>query len=95
MKLKYSIKTKITLWYTCIFSLLLSGILLSVYMVSRSYSTHDIEIELRDEIADMVEQIDSCTHLVENVFSGKDWTAFYDDNVMLSLYTEDGNFLSK
>ena len=96
--MKGSIKLKITLWYTCIFSLVLLVILASVYWVSRSYSTHDIKEELRDETADMVEQL---SEFAENApsedaaaaFANEDWPVFYDDNVMVSLYTVNGEWI--
>lgn len=88
---KHSIKFRITFWYTLIFSMILSMVFLTIYQLSQNYSIHDLESELIDETADMVENLEEeGTFYLEHA----DWTAFYDDNVMVSLYRQDGTFVN-
>lgn len=97
--MKKSIKFRITLWFTGIFFLVLLGIFLSIYLVSSSYSLKDVRYELQDELSDFCETLDEWKNehpdetLEHTIFEEK-WVWFYDDNVMLSVYTPDGKWIN-
>ena len=54
---KLSIKFRITFWYTLVFSLILALVFFYIYFLSKSYSIHDLQEELKDESADMLENL--------------------------------------
>lgn len=82
---KLSIKFRITFWYTLVFSLILALVFFYIYFLSKSYSVHDLQEELKDESADMLESLyDKSSR--NNILYNADWTKFYDDNVSISLY---------
>ena len=93
--MKRSIRLRITLWYTVLFSLVLLLVLGGIYLILRTYSQQDIEEELRDETADTVEEMrryiarDADADLAA-IYAREDWASFYDDAVMISLYRENG-----
>ncbi|MDO4976324.1 MAG: HAMP domain-containing sensor histidine kinase [Eubacteriales bacterium] len=92
-KNKASIKARITFWYICVFSFILAFVFLNIYLLSNQYSIHDLEMELRDETGDMVEELKDQDDLLP-FLEKSDWTQFYDDNVMISLYQKDGIFIN-
>ena len=78
---RHSIKFKITLWYTSIMILLFAIVLGSTVFVSDYYNDDNMKKQLIDEVLDMKENASENTSI------------FYDDGVMISLYTSDGEFI--
>lgn len=76
-----SIKLKITLWYTSIIIFLFALVLGSTIFVSDYYSDDNMKKQLIDEVLDMKENPSESPSI------------FFDDNIMLSLYTTDGDFI--
>lgn len=90
---KLSIKFQITFWYTLVFSLILALVFFYIYFLSKSYSVHDLQEELKDESADMLESLyDKSSR--NNILYNADWTKFYDDNVSISLYDKNSSFIN-
>ena len=90
---KLSIKFRITFWYTLVFSLILALVFFYIYFLSKSYSVHDLQEELKDESADMLESLyDKSSR--NNILYNADWTKFYDDNVSISLYDKNSSFIN-
>ena len=87
---KLSIKFRITFWYTLVFSLILALVFFYIYFLSKSYSVHDLQEELKDEAADMLENLyDKSSR--NDILYNADWTKFYDDNVSISLYDKNSS----
>ena len=90
---KLSIKFRITFWYTLVFSLILALVFFYIYFLSKSYSVHDLQEELKDESADMLESLyDKSSR--NDILYNADWTKFYDDNVSISLYDKNSFFIN-
>ena len=90
---KLSIKFRITFWYTLVFSLILALVFFYIYFLSKSYSVHDLQEELKDESADMLESLyDKSSR--NDILYNADWTKFYDDNVSISLYDKNSSFIN-
>ena len=79
--IRKSIKLKITLWYTSIIVFLFALVLGSTIYVSDYYSDDNMKKQLIDEVLDMKEN------------PSENPSIFFDDNIMLSLYTSDGDFI--
>lgn len=90
MRIKYSLKFKVTLWYTCIIALVLAITFGGAFYLSEYYSMGNMKEELLDEVGDLVKV------LQENpkYLNGQELPAFYDDGIMLSIYKEDGSFVN-
>ena len=90
---KLSIKFRITFWYTLVFSLILALVFFYIYFLSKSYSVHDLQEELKDESADILENLyDKSSR--NDILYNADWTKFYDDNVSISLYDKNSSFIN-
>ena len=90
---KLSIKFRITFWYTLVFSLILALVFFYIYFLSKSYSIHDLQEELKDESADMLENLYDKSNRNDILYNA-DWTKFYDDNVSISLYDKNSSFIN-
>ena len=90
---KLSIKFRITFWYTLVFSLILALVFFYIYFLSKSYSVHDLQEELKDESADMLESLYDKSNRNDILYNA-DWTKFYDDNVSISLYDKNSSFIN-
>ena len=72
---KLSIKFRITFWYTLVFSLILALVFFYIYFLSKSYSVHDFQEELKDESADILENLyDKSSR--NDILYNADWTKF-------------------
>lgn len=81
----YSIKFKITCWYTAIMIVIFGVILGGIFAASEYYGESCVKAELQDEMKDLEEELLN----VSEPFSISDLLTFYDDGVMLSIYGED------
>lgn len=90
---KQSIKFRITFWYTLMFSLILALVFSYIYFLSKNYSIHNLGEELKDETADILEKLQDESS-INDILYQSDWTEFYDDNVYISLYNENGSFIN-
>ena len=72
---KLSIKFRITFWYTLVFSLILALVFFYIYFLSKSYSIHDLQEELKDESADMLENLYDKSNRNDILYNA-DWTKF-------------------
>lgn len=78
--------------YSCVFSHSGSRIFY-IYFLSKSYSVHDLQEELKDESADILENLyDKSSR--NDILYNADWTKFYDDNVSISLYDKNSSFIN-
>ena len=86
--MKHSVKFKVTLWYSSIVTLVLALAIGGVLLLSEYNSTDNIKAELMDEVGDLTED------LLENPLysSEQDLLTFFDDDIMLSIYDENGAF---
>lgn len=85
-----TIKQKITFWYTGIIIVALGIVLGCSFFIAEKYSFNDIETELLDEVGDLEEDMKK----YPDVFPDADLMAYYDDGVMLSIYSERGKLLN-
>ena len=78
---------------TLVFSLILALVFFYIYFLSKSYSIHDLQEELKDESADMLENLYDKSNRNDILYNA-DWTKFYDDNVSISLYDKNSSFIN-
>ena len=86
---RFSITTKITIWYTIFLVIITIGFLSVMAYVGNVRASEIARSKLMDHVADASEEIES---FGENFIIDKDLD-FYEDGVYLSIYTENGDLL--
>ena len=86
---RFSITTKITIWYTIFLVIITIGFLSVMAYVGNVRASEIARSKLMDHVADASEEIES---FGENFIIDEDLD-FYEDGVYLSIYTEDGDLL--
>ena len=86
---RFSITTKITIWYTIFLVIITLGFLSVMAYVGNVRASEIARSKLMDHVADASEEIES---FGENFIIDKDLD-FYEDGVYLSIYTENGDLL--
>lgn len=85
-----TIKNKITFWYTGIIIVVFLVTICGFLFISEYYSTDNIRTELMDEVGDLKEDMNNYS----SYFPDNELMSYYDDGVMLSLYTNDGKYIN-
>ena len=86
---RFSITTKITIWYTIFLVIITIGFLSVMAYVGNVRASEIARSKLMDHVADASEEIES---FGENFIIDKELD-FYEDGVYLSIYTENGDLL--
>lgn len=85
----HSVKHRITLWYTLIIVVVFSAVIISASLYSEYYGEDEIREDLSDEVKDFKEDV----VLYLKHLPGEKYLSYYDDEVVLSIYDKEYNYL--